>query len=350
MAWRWAASRGTMVHPMGEWPVSEPVVEPTIDGFVDDDDDEIDVYDDDEEDDEDDEANAASGGPNYRRAYSNAVRRLAKAEHEFATRPERDVRDGKKMRRALPEAWMVELAVSMAFFARSFDISVDLWPYRRLSAKLDPAGLSLPEGVDIVEAVRRVDAALLSVSRKWYDRNIAIPLGRRAAVDLSAAPRGTRDPGADRLDGVGERWIVDNRDYVPRTYAALTADIELAQVLLRAESERFQADAEETSSAGRPAEAVSSLGLAQVCIGASMLVGRLSGDEAGSIFETEEAVRALQESADHSRKPILGPETNPLVKAIAKAVAPKTLKSDAGEQFCRDIAVEAVRALGYAAP
>ena len=52
MAWRWAASRGTMVHPMGEWPVSEPVVEPTLDGFVDDDDDddddEIDVYDDDE--------------------------------------------------------------------------------------------------------------------------------------------------------------------------------------------------------------------------------------------------------------------------------------------------------------
>jgi hypothetical protein len=152
------------------------------------------------------------------------------------------------------------------------------------------------------------------------------------------------------LDGVGERWIVDNRDYVPRTYAELTADIELAQVLLHAESERFQADADEASSAGRPAEAVSSLYLAHVCLAASMLVGRLSGDDAGSIFETEEAVRALQESADHSRKPILGPETNPLVKAIAKAVAPKTLKSDAGEQFCRDIAVEAIRALGYAAP
>ena len=342
--------------------MSEPVVEPTLDGFDDDDDDddeEIDVYDDDEEDDEDDDdeeddeddaAKAASGGPNYRRAYINAVRRLAKAEHEFATRPERDVRDGKKMGRALPEAWMVELAVNMAFFARSSDISVDLWPYSRFSAKLDRAGLSLPAGVDIVEAVRRVDAALLSASRKWYDRNIAIPLGRRAAVDLSAAPRGTSDPGADRLDGVGERWIVDNRDYVPRTYAELTADIELAQVLLRAESERFQADADEASSAGRPAEAVSSLYLAHVCLAASMLVGRLSGDDAGSIFETEEAVRALQESADHSRKPILGPETNPLVKAIAKAVAPKTLKSDAGEQFCRDIAVEAIRALGYAAP
>ena len=113
--------------------------------------------------------------------YRDAVRSQESADYGLAAQPRRDL-EGPRFAERLDEPWKVELAHRMARHARSTDPCRGVWPYERFDEALERAGKPIPDHLTLEQAVRMVDAALRTSSVKWYDNNIARPLGRRAAA------------------------------------------------------------------------------------------------------------------------------------------------------------------------
>jgi len=140
------------------------------------------------------------------------------------------------------DPWKLTLAIEMAYFARSLDVSATEWPWGAFSDALDSAGQELPAGMRIDDAVGVVIADLIRLAPAtantdaWYDVNIARPLGTR----LAATGLGTSElPGDEEALGA---WLrARSRDLDLDQMAVLRADVQAAPARLEAELARLEA-------------------------------------------------------------------------------------------------------------
>jgi hypothetical protein len=138
-------------------------------------------------------------------------------------RPNRSLRTAKKFAPLQEQPWKLELAVEVAWFARSEDKSTEQFPTRKFAARLQDAGVELPEGLTIDAALVQVLRDIKACDRQWYRDNIIAPMDERFAqghwvpdnldeanraldAAASSAARG-RSHDSDELQSV--RMIVD---------------------------------------------------------------------------------------------------------------------------------------------
>lgn len=172
--------------------------------------------------------------------YKDARRRMDVAERDLAARPKRDLETQKRFAPLREDPWKLTLAIEMAYFARSSDVSATDWPWDAFSDALMSAGLELPEGMQIDDAVKVVIADLIRLAPAtpktdaWYDVNIARPMGSRlAATGLGASEL----PADDEPLGA---WLrARSRDIDLDSMSVLRADVQLAPARLEAELERL---------------------------------------------------------------------------------------------------------------
>jgi len=172
--------------------------------------------------------------------YIDARRRIDVAERDLAARPDRDLATQKRFAPLRQDPWKLTLAIEMAYFARSSDVSATEWPWGAFSDALASAGRELPEGMQIDDAVAAVIADLIRLAPAtpkkdaWYDVNIARPMGSRlAATGLGASelPRDDEPLGA---------WLrARSRDIDLDSMSVLRADVQAAPARLEAEVSRL---------------------------------------------------------------------------------------------------------------
>ena len=173
--------------------------------------------------------------------YKDARRRMDVAERDLAARPKRDLETQKRFAPLREDPWKLTLAIEMAYFARSSDVSGTDWPWDAFSAALISAGLELPEGMRIDDAVKVVIADLIRLAPAtpktdaWYDVNIARPMGERlAATGLGASELPSDD---ERLGS----WLrARSRDIDLDSMTVLRADVQAAPLRIEAELARLE--------------------------------------------------------------------------------------------------------------
>lgn len=174
--------------------------------------------------------------------YKDARRRMDVAQRDLAARPKRDLEAQKRFAPLRADPWKLTLAIEMAFFARSSDVSATEWPWDAFSDALVSAGLQLPEGMRIDDAVKVVIADLIRLAPAtpktdaWFDANIARPMGERlAATGLGASELPEDD------EPLGSWLRARSRDLDLDSMSVLRADVQEAPARLEAELARLDA-------------------------------------------------------------------------------------------------------------
>ena len=263
-------------------------------------------------------------------AYIDARRSQDCRDHRLATRPERDLDRSAGFGPLREDGWQLMLAKQMVHFARSTDACSDAWPYARLLDRLDEAGLSLPAGMSIQRAVDLVDEQIRIGRPDWYERNIALPLGRRAASVCSGS-RSIVD--GDAHEDRTHRHPADPGDEVMLSFATLAVDLRHAAALL---SVRAGGEDEYEALVRRGAMAA-----------ARLLLHRIAD---GDALSTELAIRLLQESVDDGQTEGTPPGTTALLARAALEVDAALAAGDCGGPFARDIGRALVVTLAIALP
>ena len=155
----------------------------------------------------------------------------------LAEKPKRDLK-GKRFAGLRDEPWKFSLAVEMALFARSDDISPGgTWPYEKFQDRIEAQGHFLPDGLSIEDAVTIVEGDLLRMSPAtpkkpaWYEANIEIPMHRRRTSGLM----GTASK--DQLESSDStlEWLTPTTRDPELEHSVVTfLDIQRAPALLRA--------------------------------------------------------------------------------------------------------------------
>jgi len=220
--------------------------------------------------------------------YIDARRRMDVAERDLAARPDRDLETQKRFAPLREDPWKLTLAIEMAYFARSSDVSATEWPWAAFSDALASAGLELPEGMRIDDAVAVVIADVIRLAPAtpkkdaWFDVNIARPMGSR----LAAAGLGASElPGDDEPFGA---WLrARSRDIDLESMSVLRVDVQAAPARLEAELARLDSllDLDEVTRRR------------VVLQGAVDLARRVAAD-AGSMEQFREWLRAASEEMD----------------------------------------------------
>lgn len=150
---------------------------------------------------------------------SHDARRKAQLRYwNMTERPDTSLRQNKEFGELQAIPWKLNLAIEMAWFARSDDLSSDIWPYKRFQDRLVAKGTPLPFGISIARAVAIVSSDLerLTLPKTprakawedgtWYERNISRPMARRiGATSLGAPSLSVDDTGQDsEINGAAE--------------------------------------------------------------------------------------------------------------------------------------------------
>lgn len=283
------------------------------------------------------------------RAYEDA-RRAQRVQDGAASRPERDLK-GATFAMLHDQPWKVALALDMAYFAQSSDIGDD-WPLDRFAAKLAGAGLELPAGMTIADAVAWVDTAIAESKPKWYDANIGLPMGRR----ISSVAVGTESIHVDEANNEGDHGRVDvlrekdaatiglnpdNKDRVPHELVEFYVVLEAGAASLDAAASSLERQGR-TAIPGTLHEA-RSLYRAKVLRAAAAVIRALldaSGHHSQALVEALEHALIRGESIGER----VTPATHPLIVTAALAADATIADGPLGAEFCTDIA-HAVRAI-----
>lgn len=220
--------------------------------------------------------------------YKDARRRMDVAQRDLAARPKRDLETQKRFAPLRADPWKLTLAIEMAFFARSSDVSGTDWPWDALSDALAAAGQELPEGMRIDDAVKVVIADLIRLAPAtpkkdaWYDANIARPMGERlAATGLGASELPSDD------EALGAWLRARSRDLDLDSLSVLRADVQAAPSRIEAELVRLESLPESDEVIRRRMALEGALGLA-----------RLVAADAGSMEAFRFWLRAASEEVD----------------------------------------------------
>ncbi|MDQ1306452.1 MAG: hypothetical protein QG671_2284 [Actinomycetota bacterium] len=269
-------------------------------------------------------------------AYRDARRTAAARDHGMATRPDRDLRQAAWFAAARSAPWVLELAIQMAWFARSSDACDGEWNYRKLRADLDAAGVDLPADLSIHAAVGEVERCLERSRPRWYERNIALPMGRRAAAVTSGA--GSLCDGERDDAGPTTRRSIHATDRTLDTYVVLDADLARAPHVLAQLARTCRAGADEHRADEERPEAALLDYRADVFEGAAVLASAVEAGRGNGPFTVAATLQALTDAVNACDPQVTGPATNPLVVEAGTAVAADRLADGDTDRFCSDIA------------
>jgi len=256
---------------------------------------------------------------------------LIRAREVKGQRPDRDLSEAKKWSHLQQDPWKLRLAIEMTWFARSTDVVSSLWNYDSLTKKLADADLALPTGLTIQQAVAMVETDLRADPR-WYDVNIARPMGQR----LSSTSVGTESMSRDDDDN-GEWARGKNTDHEARQLATLSADFGLAATRLAELGNNNASEAAKYRKRGNDPKADEHEYWASVHFAAASAADKLNE---GTSTELGSHIRGLQPDTHTVR----APEDAPLIRDAAQATSPSLAKGDTRVQYCRDIAGELAKA------
>ena len=173
--------------------------------------------------------------------YKDARRRMDVSDRDIAARPKRDLETQKRFAPLREDPWKLTLAIEMAYFARSSDVSSTEWPWDAFSDALASAGQELPGGMRIDDAVKVVIADLIRLAPAtaqkdaWYDVNIARPMGERlAATGLGASELPSDD------EPLGSWLRARSRDTDLESLSVLRADVQAAPSRIETELARLE--------------------------------------------------------------------------------------------------------------
>lgn len=146
----------------------------------------------------------------YEDLFTDGRRKADVRYWHMTARPDRSLRKNEEFAEIRAVPWKLNLAIEMAWFVRSDDLSSDIWPYKRFHDRLIAGGTPLPAGMSIARAVAIVSSDLerLTLPKTprakawergtWFERNISRPMARRiGATSLGAPSLSVDDTGQD---------------------------------------------------------------------------------------------------------------------------------------------------------
>ncbi len=269
------------------------------------------------------------------REESTRLRNRA-TEQGRANRPHDALRNGKRFAAINTVPWKLELAINMAWFVRSRDVSVDDWAYETLLSKVEAKGLSLPPGVDIQSAVQIVLADIEAADTAWFQANIEQPMDERFAAGLAShvAPI----PRAVDAEPDSASWMF-GRSYDTAEIQQVTLAVDLASA-----SDELAAKAETLAAAAKRASSTKEVEhfeyQANVHAGAAMLARRIQTSPAcpDNPRGLTEAIDAIYEESLLAGDERRSAATSVFLIDIATAIDPNLPVGAQGARFCTDIA------------